>query len=738
MTTQAQDTVLKTLYDTAVGYKLLKNRAFVCNTPHIRIVIKANGDYAGAESVEGKMAEQLELPRRVFEAKDSQQARFLTEKTERVLNPKHKQHQFYRQQIEEAIRITHDAGLKSVMKFLGKLNATLRKRILVDIQKCSKSIREITFALYNRSGNKSLLAPAVKQWWRKEFERQIKLRFDDCEKMTCQITGKKDTIPNCSPLPRKGYGAIVSANATAFTYSGYDGLASSHIGLDAAMSIALALDCIMTNNLVCGKEREESKYSVDDTKSVLGWFPKPFADADKDEQTKNRIKAMIDHRSRKDLKPEFRRSLIEWYKSQAGTEWDLPEKFRNVIERLIPEHRQSLIEWCQSQIGTNLPKSLKEEIENLTPESRRSLIQWLKSQAGAEWQYNKSGCQYRRPVIEKDIRLPKKPDKQSTQKYCAMLVEKNMGRLAIQEILYLTVDELLTNISKWGNDLEIEIVRKKKKTEKKNDISENNGRLPMSLIRAMYLFADVDYDKKIPSHVARMVCRAFFGGRAIPAQYLYELNRRCINALITEKYPGDIVSLLKMVLIRRSRNMPTKWNVEKAEQSPSFALGSLLFVVALAQDSRNKGRKSIVHGRYLRRCCTNPTQITESLAAYFDIYIKRMTAEGSGDYAYLLQRAFDYLMTAIGSWPSSMTHEDTAEVVTGYCLMREAVQSSKLKDLFPHLGKNGKKENEVDEIDEIQTDDDRMDQTETQMVGRNRKAATKKTKKSSKKKTVCV
>ena len=595
-----QESLLSTLNQTAKKYGLTTKRSLK-REKVVNIVIKPDGSFVGVEKGEAL------VPRGVFADNEKNHARFLIERMQKALllsSRYESQHVEFKKQLVAASAEMPKSKLGSVVKFLKRVNAPMRRRIHEQIQDlCDKKANPfIAFVEYHRNGNLPCFDNFAQAWWKKEYRRQLQERFKQSFRGICQITGKKQIIPNCTPMPiDRRTGTIISANWKAAEFGGYNGLESSHIGLDAAVDISLALEHVDGNLLKYQGKDVKSSFWIDDTHRIWSWFCDPS---------------------------------------------NVNENDMTVIE--------------QSLSGDGIPGIPKE-----TDQESLSYIDWIREQYCGN---------------EDAMR----PDKDSV--FCTVLVAKNPGesRLVILEHSFLTTSMLRQNILQWYDDLHIESRFRKKSGTKLIQ------RPPMSVKKAMRVLFDNPGKGAMPSHICRSIHSAFFHGRAIRSQHLHRLNSRVVKAVITQRYFWDFLSLLKLSLIRKGIDVPKTWTREKAESSIPYVVGSILFLTAYAQHPKSKGRDSIVPKRYLAWCSTNPARAFARFSHMFEIYLDRMRRESPG-LAWWLLRARGYLLGLVGDFPNSLSPTERSELLLGFGLMREVLQSYKFEEVFPNL--KTKKEN---------------------------------------------
>jgi hypothetical protein len=588
----SQDAFLRFLYDTSRNYGLRDTSPFTSNNI-ATIIINEKGEYVTVEAVK-----KMTVPRRVFAAQDKQiglsddesKPRFLVEKPD-VLIGNSPFREVFVDQIAKAVRATKDKHLSAVLSFFKLLNAHLRARIRADMDRAlgtKHKYAEASFAIYGRTKNQEVLTNAVKRWWAKEFLRQLQMRFAGCREGFCQISGNRDIIPDSSPLPVSGAGALISANFPSAEFGGYPGLSASHVGLSAGLDISVAFDHIARNMLsVDGKTKQTKFFIPRSNMSVLGWFLNP--------------------------------SLISPHDEGAIKEsWD-------------PE--------------TDLEPAPGEQ----------SHLDWIRKEYGSP---RKGAARALKPA--------------DTGQYCAMLIEQNKSRAVLQEICFLTLSRLRASIVQWEEDV----------------VWYDNKISPR---RAIWLLTGES--KTTPAHVVRSVHRAFFRGQGLS----HVLFSQLVNMYRDKTLSGEAglirgaVSLLKMMLIREGVSMSNEWSLERAQQSMPFALGSLLSLVALAEDPRSRGRKSHIVPRFLSAYLTNPARTLSGLCRSFHFYVRRMTDRPA--LASRIMQAYDCLMAYANQCPTVLSPKQKAELVVGVSMMREALASKKpLAELFNKENKNGQED----------------------------------------------
>lgn len=273
LSVQSSDSFLRLLYQTSDAYNLFRERDVTYAEPVV-IVLKKDGSYSECESSNGEM-----YPRRIYTGSDRSSARFLIENPTKVLcteKKKQSQHEIFVDQIRRAAHETRDAGLLATLKFLESLNENNRNQIYEDIKETSKS-QWVSFAIYGSNKNESVFNTDVRKWWKKEYDRQLKAKFDECYRGACQVSGKHDIIPDRPVFPPSPNSpALLTADKATFEYSGYSGMECSHIGLDAWVRISLAFESIYFNRLSYRGHSKNTCFSVPKTDQyILSWFCAP-------------------------------------------------------------------------------------------------------------------------------------------------------------------------------------------------------------------------------------------------------------------------------------------------------------------------------------------------------------------------------------------------------------------------------------------------------------------------------
>ncbi len=281
------DNLLQALNETAQQYGLCDDQHLSIERSVARIIIKPNGEYVESELIET----QKKMPRRVASSQDQSTSRFLIEKPTRVLGVESDgHHEAFVEQIRQAASDTGDPGLLAVLEFFKKYDKNQIARDLKKVLGLKNEHAQTTFSIRDGKGNACVFSPAVNKWWKKEYSRQVRDRFRDCKESICQITGKKDLIPNRPPITKGAWGQLFSANGTAFEMSGYREMESSHMGIEAWTNVGMAFEGLVGNKLVYNDKPERTSYSIGAKKAILSWFLKPSTVLEQDAEA---VKTMI-------------------------------------------------------------------------------------------------------------------------------------------------------------------------------------------------------------------------------------------------------------------------------------------------------------------------------------------------------------------------------------------------------------------------------------------------------------